>query len=180
MPPTEPADRGLSFEDAAAALQRGDFSWLAPVFEAEPHEPSCVAQWLLEGRFNDRPAALNEALACACFLGETALAELLLDQGADLLAGQGTGLNGLHWAANRGQLKTVQMLIARGLPLEVRNMYGGTVLGGTVWSAVHEPRAGQLAVIEALLQAGADVGEAAYPSGDPAVDALLARYLAGP
>ncbi len=179
MRPNEPADRGLSFEAAEAALQRGDFSWLAPLFRCEPQEPSSVAQWLLEGRFNGRPASLNEALTCACFLGETALAELLLAQGADLLAGQGTGLNGLHWAANRGQWQTVQMLIARGLPLEVRNMYGGTVLGVTVWSAVHEPRAAHLAIVEALLQAGADARQVDQPCGDPALDSLLKRYLDG-
>jgi hypothetical protein len=170
------AGEDLSFEEAAAALHRGDFSWLAPLFHSGPDGSSAIARWVSEGRFASDPAALNEALACACFLGETGLVESLLDHGADLVAGIGTGLNGFHWAANRGQLPTVRALIARRLPMEIRNSYGGTVLGSTVWASAHEPRPTHLGIIEALLDAGADVRHAAYPSGNDAVDRLLARF----
>ena len=67
-------------------------------------------------------------------------------------------------------------LIARCLPMEIRNSYGGTVLGGTVWSSVHEARPTHLEIIEVLLAAGADVSEAEYPSGSDAVDRVLRRY----
>jgi hypothetical protein len=40
----------------------------------------------------------------------------------------------------RGQLDVVRLLIRKKVPLEVKNMYGGTVLGTAVWSAVYEPR----------------------------------------
>jgi hypothetical protein len=55
-------------------------------------------------------------------------------------------------------------------------MYGGTVLGCAVWSAVYEPRPDHAPIIEALLEAGADVREAEYPSGSDAVDGLLRRF----
>jgi hypothetical protein len=170
-----PAAPGLTFEELSAALHRGDFSWLAPVFEGPPRG-SRLALWVEEGRFATDPSALNEAATCACFLGRTAWVHYLLDHGGDPIAGADTGLNGFHWAANRGQLQTVEALIARHLPMEIRNCYGGTVLGGTVWAAVHEPRPSHPAIIEALLLAGANVGEAEYPSGHDAVDALLRRF----
>ena len=50
------------------------------------------------------------------------------------------GFSGLHWAVEFAHLDTVKLLLARGAPLEVKNVYGGTVLGQAVWSAIHEPR----------------------------------------
>jgi hypothetical protein len=167
-----------AFDAAVLGLRRGDFSRLAPLFTSPAAGRAPIAVWVEQGRFAADPSALNEALACACFLGETEIVEYLLAQGADLVAGAGTGLNGFHWAANRGQLNTVRALLRHDMPLEVRNSYGGTVLGGTVWAALHEPRPTHLAIIEALLQAGAHVDAAEYPSGNAAVDALLRRYAA--
>ena len=57
-------------------------------------------------------------------------------------------MNAFHWAANRGQLKTVEMLARHGVPLEIRNSYGGTVLGTAVWSAIHEPKPDHIAIIK--------------------------------
>ncbi|MFM8326795.1 MAG: hypothetical protein ACKN9U_18190, partial [Pirellulaceae bacterium] len=72
----------------------------------------------------------------------------------------------------------VRLLIERGTPLEAVNMYGGTVLGATVWAAINEPRGGQLEVIELLLQAGAKVEQAGYPTENGAVDELFRRHAA--
>jgi len=126
--------------------------------------------------FANEPEALAEALTCACFLGHTSVAEYLLDQGVDPAAGFATGLNAFHWAANRGQLGTTKLLIDHKAALETRNMYGGTVLGTAVWSAINEPRGEQLRVIEELLKAGARIEEAEYPTGDERVDEVLQRY----
>lgn len=174
---TSPAPESLPpFEDVCAALHRGDFSRLVNVFENDPADASLIAQWVRDHRFAADISALNEAASCACFLDRTAMVEFLIDHGAEPVAGAGRGLNGFHWAANRGQLQTVHALIARGLPLETRNAFGGTVLGATVWASVHEARDTHPAIIEALLAAGADVSEAEYPSGSAIVGRLLERY----
>src|SRR5207245_2166775 len=97
----------------------------------------------------------------------------------DPAAGANTGLNAFHWAANRGQLDTVKLLLERKASLEIKSMYGGTVLGTAVWSAINEPRADHLAIIEALIAAGAKLDGAGYPTGNERVDEVLRRYGAG-
>jgi ankyrin repeat protein len=82
-------------------------------------------------------------------------------------------LNAFHWAVNRGQLSITELLIKHHAPMEVKNAYGGTVLGCAVFSAIHEPKPDHLRIIRALLAAGADVNAAAIPSGDMAVDEVL-------
>jgi len=166
------------FSGAVQGLQRGDFSRLAPLLEDRPLErrPCQIIEWCDKGYFAAEPAALAEALTCACFLGRTGVAEFLLDRGVDPAAGAGTGLNAFHWAANRGQSETVRLLIRRKASLGTRSMYGGTVLGTAVWSAINEPRPGHLQIIEDLLVAGARLVEAGYPTGHEQVDAVLRRH----
>jgi hypothetical protein len=153
------------FPAVLAGLHQGDFTKLDPLFAERPGPKAALSSWIAEGRFSDDPAALNEALTCACFNGRTTWVAYLLDHGADLVAGAGTGLNGFHWATNRGQLDTVQLLLDRGMPLELRNSYGGTVLGGAVWAAVHEPRPAHRAIVAALLASGARVEDASTLQG---------------
>ena len=119
---------------------------------------------------------LADSSICACFLGQTEVAEYLLTKGLDPSGGAGTGLNALHWAVNRGQLETVRLLLRHQTPLETRSMYGGTVLGTAVWSAIHEPKPDHLRIIEALLAAGADPNSVEFPTGRDDVDALLRPY----
>jgi len=167
------------FRAAIRDLEGGSFSRLEPLFRnlASSSHASCqIIEWYDLGYFKNEPKALNEALSCACFNGCTSVAKFLLDRGVDPLAGFGTGMNGFHWAANRGHLETVKLLIERKVPMEVENMYGGTVLGCTVWSAVHQPCANQHEVIESLLEAGANVDAAEYPSGNARVDEILRRH----
>ena len=176
---TSGVENDQQFRDAVRHLENGDFSHSDPLFRDDGSHgsaPSKIIEWYEAGYFKNEPKALNEALACACFNGRTSVAKFLMDRGVDPLAGFGTGMNGFHWAANRGQLETVKLLIERKVPMEVENMYGGTVLGCTVWSAIHEPRTGQLEVIEALLNAGANIGAAEYPTGNERVDELLRRH----
>lgn len=166
-----------SFREAVHRLREGSFTASEPFFaeRADAGGRCWIVEWFEQGLFANEPEALAEALACACFLGQTEVARFLLNHGVDVAAGNGTGTNGFHWAANRGQLETVKLLIERRAPLEIKNMYGGTVLGMAVWSAINEPRANHLAIIEALLVAGAKVGEAGYPTGNRAVDEVLRR-----
>jgi len=167
------------WHDALQGLRRGDFSRLEPLFEGDlgviGNRPQII-EWYEEGCFNNAPDALAEALTCACFLGRTSVAEYLLMRGVDPSAGAGTGLNALHWAANRGQLETVRLLVARKAPLETRSMYGGTALGTTVWAAIHETKPDHGQIIEELINAGACLDDAGYPTGDDRVDALLKRH----
>ena len=166
------------WRDALKGLERGDFSRLEPLFDKQPSldgDKCRVVEWYENGYFDNEPKALAEAFTCACFLGRTSVADFLLTQGVDPTAGTGTGLSGFHWAANRGNLDTIKMLIERKAPLELVNMYGGTVLGCTVWSAINEPRVDHVAIIEALLAAGASVDEAEYPTGNDRVDEVLRR-----
>ena len=168
------------FQSAVRGLEAGDFSRLEPLFmnDLPADGRRCpIIQWYDDGLFANEPVALAEALTCACFLGYTSVAEYLIEKGVDPAAGFKTGMNAFHWAANRGQLGTSMLLIKHKAPLEIKNMYGGTILGTVVWSAVNEPRGEQLRIIEELIKAGARVEEAAFPSGDERVDNILAAAL---
>lgn len=167
------------FQDAVQGLKAGDFSRLAPLFNNDSPDEGrrCpIIKWYEAGLFADEQMALDESLACACFLGCTTVVEYLLAQGIDLLAGDNTWLNGFHWAANRGQLETVRLLIRHKAPLETRNRYGGTVLGTAVWAAIHEPKPDHLSILEMLINAGARLDEVKYPTGDERVDEMLRRH----
>lgn len=73
--------RDAAFHDALQGLRNGDFSRLAPLFSGA--RPAQIIQWQEEGRFRNEPEAVAEALTCACFLGETEVAEYLLRRGED-------------------------------------------------------------------------------------------------
>jgi hypothetical protein len=166
------------FNDAIVGWRKGDFDRLAPLFADRATEPPLVLQWHKDARFEKHPAELAEVLSNACFLGRTSVVRALLDAGVDPAAGTGCGMDGLHWAANRGKLDTVKLLIDRGAPLETINMHGTTALGTAVWSAVNEPWWGpaQTEIIEALLQAGARVEAGGYPTGHEEIDRLLKQH----
>jgi Ankyrin repeats (3 copies) len=167
----------MTFEDFLRGLMDGDFSRLAPWFASQANGSAApVMQWFEQGRFAGEREALLEAFTCACFNGYRNVAEYLLAKGVDSSGGIRTGLNAFHWAANRGQLPVVELLIAERCPLETLNSYGGTVLGCAVWSAIYEPKPDHLKIIEALLNAGADIQSAEFPTGDAMVDDLLKRY----
>lgn len=145
-----PAVETSIWQQTARALDAGDFSWLDDFLSRE--NGSIVDLLTANGEPRDY---MNEAFTWTCFTGRTDDARALLDKGVDPTAGFKTGLAGFHWAANRGNLDTVTFLIDRKVPLEQKNMYGGTVLGSTLWSAVHEHREDHATIIELLIAAGA-------------------------
>lgn len=171
-------DDDATFTDALEGLHRGDFSRLERLFDERSgcSGKSRIVEWHGEGRFRDQPKALAEALTCASFLGRTNVAEYLLGHGVNPSGGAGTGLDALHWAANRGQLEAVRLLIRAKAPLETRSMYDGTALGTAIWSAIHEPRRDHLQIIEELLNAGAHLEDADYSTGHEHIDAILQRH----
>jgi len=158
----------MDLEGLRKALVRGDFSELEPQFKGSP---SPVETWLAEGQLADD--LLDEALTCAAFNGKTRVVKKLLDAGADPSAGMGTGMSALHWAANRGHLRSVKLLVQRFAPLERLNSYGGSVLSCTVWSYFNESRPAHLEIIRFLVEAGADPSAVQRPTGDPAIDEIL-------
>jgi hypothetical protein len=100
---------------------------------------------------------IEQAFITACMHGQNAIVEFLLDHGVDPSAQANSGQTGFHYAAHSGQLETVKLLLARNAPLEVKNMYDGTVLGQALWSAFNEPHQDHLAIVETLIAAGARV-----------------------
>lgn len=172
------------FEDATAGLIAGDFTKWEPIFVSSTDNPlQCqVVEWFDQGLFSDRQKALNEALTCACFLGHTDVAEYLMDQGVDPSAGDGTGFDALHWAANRGQQRVVEILIQRGVSMESVSRFGGTVLGTAVWSTLNEPKPNHVQIVKMLLDAGAELDGArlkdlGFPTGHQELDETLSRYV---
>ncbi len=119
---------------------------------------------------------LNEAFAYACGYGRNSVVEFLLTKDVDLAAPRGGGdQTALHWAVIGGNLDTVKLLLRHNAPLEVKNVYGGTVLGQTLWSAAHggDPDV-YIAILEALTAAGAKIPERHVPV-NTRVDAWLAQ-----
>jgi Ankyrin repeats (3 copies) len=129
----------MTFEEALRGLIAGDFSRLAPLFETQTRDSLCsIIRWYESGLFDSQPKALEEAFTCACFNGCTEIIAYFLTKGVNPDGGINTSSNAFHWAANRGQLKTVEILIRNKASLETQNSYGATVLGSAVWSAVHD------------------------------------------
>jgi ankyrin repeat protein len=179
MQPSTGSD--ATFADALQGLHKGDFSRLEALFDGESggagRRPRII-EWHEEGRFRNEPQALAEALTCACFLGRTDVATYLLMRGVDPSGGSGTGLNAFHWAANRGQIEAVRLLLRWKAPLEPRSMYGGNVLDTAVWSAINEPRPNHMQIIEELLKAGARLADEDWSTGHKEIDAILKSYKA--
>lgn len=116
------------------------------------------------------------ALIWACQFGRRTIAEFLIDEGVALGAQDGQGETALHWAAHYGHVEIVRLLIDRNAPLEVKNNYSGTVLGQTTWAAMNDPHENHPRVVEMLLDAGARIDQADYPTGNERVDDMLRRF----
>jgi ankyrin repeat protein len=112
----------------------------------------------------------------ACGYGKTDVVEFLLEKGVDLTSHSDDGQTGLHWAVIGGHLDTVKFLVRRNPPLEAKNIYGGTVLGQTLWSAAHDgdPEV-YIKIIETLIAAGAEVPRHHVPV-NKRVDDLLEKH----
>jgi ankyrin repeat protein len=137
----------------------------------------------LIARLAKRPGArLDQAFRVASGLGRTQTALAALDNGADPTQQDAEGFTGLHLAAFMGHLDTVEALLDRAnvrAVLEVKNIYGGTVLDGTVWAARNvQTHIERLPVIRKLIAAGANIAAVGpRPVSIPAIEALLAAGI---
>jgi ankyrin repeat protein len=130
---------------------------------------------------NATKAQMEAGFQWACEYGRNDVVEFLLDHGMDLQAGENIDETGLHWAAIGGHVDTIELLLQRGARLEARNCYGGTVLGQATWSAMNDDGGiDYVPVIKTLLDAGAMVEEADYPTGNQQIDEMLRHYGAKP
>jgi len=73
----------------------------------------------------------------------------VLDNGQDVNQVDGDGATALMGAAERNQVETLRLLLARGAPVDARDPYGNTALIRAAWR--WQPDA-----VEILLDAGAD------------------------
>ena len=158
-----------------AACATGDAASARSIAEREPHlvvEVKAMGGELL-ARFagTDNPPGVRQ----------------LLDLGVDVAAPftEGDGYHGepknslaIHVAAWRGRPAVVELLIARGTPIDPPDANGRTPLALAVkacvdsyWTERRSP-----ASVQALLEAGASVDGIAFPSGYDEVDALLRQY----
>jgi ankyrin repeat protein len=121
-----------------------------------------------------RNEELEKGFVWACAYGHNDVVAFLLDYGVDPSAGADVDMTGLHLAAHEGHLDTVKLLLAHNAPIEAKNVYGGTVLGGTLWSVIHHPMPAHREIVETLLAAGAKVGDD-WLTGNRSIDELLLR-----
>lgn len=123
---------------------------------------------------------LQSAFKLACLWGRLNVVEFLMDKGVNLRRDKDDGQTPIHCAAIGGQLEIIKVLLKQNVPLEVRNMYGGTVLGQTLWSAGHggDPKI-YAEIIKVLIAAGAKVPERHVPVNKP-IDKLLREYGSEP
>ncbi len=108
-----------------------------------------------------RPAPRRAPLLDAVKSGDTAAVRALLKQPNSANVGEADGTTALHWATDRDDLATAELLIRAGANVKAVNRYGVTPL----YSAAVN---GNAAMIERLLDAGADAN-AALPEGETAL-----------
>ena len=149
----------LLFQYAVAAMVRGDFSALESTVGGPEKFHEQIVEWYEKGYFADEQETLVEVFSAACMLGRAKTAEYLLDKGVNPYAGMKTGLSGFHYAASSGRLEVIKRLIDRKVPMEVKNMYNGTVFEQAIWSAVNEHTPDHAEIVERLIDAGAVVEE---------------------
>lgn len=145
------------WQRAVKALDEGNFTSLESTLGGSAGFDRQIIKWFGAGKFDGQAEMLAEALSCVCMLGRIETARYLLDNGVDPLTGMKTGLNGFHYAVSGGRLDVVKLLINRKVPMETRNMYGGSVWEQALWSAINEHKPDHAAVIEALIEAGAEI-----------------------
>ena len=186
----EPAEvlarRGARIDNVvvAAAVGREDLvrSFVVDRETLKPGVRLVAPSWL--GLRNDPAAHIELAFVWACKFGRAPVVEFLLGQGLDPGV-RDHEMTALHWAAAYRHIDLIKLLLKHGAPLEVENAWGGTVLDSTIYFAVNQPvdkprsspENDYVAVIETLIEAGADVRAVTpFPTGNARIDEVLKQH----
>ncbi|KAL7815057.1 hypothetical protein V8C44DRAFT_325221 [Trichoderma aethiopicum] len=89
-------------------------------------------------------------LIVASYYGHCAVAQLMIDEGADLEARDGFGLTPLSWAAYQGHETIIKLLVDKGASLKAKNLNGQTPL-------LLAADQGHKAIVKLLVDKGADL-----------------------
>jgi ankyrin repeat protein len=130
------------------------------------------------------PDVDRELVAKYCWETNTSYGavELMLDLGFPIAHPERNhGYTPLHNAAWAGSGDLVDLLIARGHPVDIRDPgYNATPLGYALYDCLVEKRhpEGEFArVVKALLEAGSPLTGVTYPTGDASVDDVLRAFV---
>jgi hypothetical protein len=136
------------------------------------------------GIVQELPDADRELLAKYCWETNTnyEAVKLMLDLGFPVAHPERNhGYTPLHNAAWAGSADLVELLIARGHPVDIRDpAHDATPLGYALHDCLVEKRhpEGEFTrVLRALLEAGSPREGVRYPTGDAAVDEVLSAYM---
>jgi ankyrin repeat protein len=154
---------------------------------------NCVLAWRPEaeaiakdhpGIVQELPDVDRELVAKYCWETNTNYdaVKLMLDLGFPVAHPERShGYTPLHNAAWAGSGDLVELLIARGHPVDIRDpAYDATPLGYALYDCLVEKRhpEGEFArVVKTLLDAGSPLEGVKYPTGDAAVDEVLRAYV---
>lgn len=173
----EPLRLALSFEypDSVQALLECGAKIRNIEVAAGLGELELVEKFIVEGGLARRE--LEEAFWCACKYGHTEVVKCLLKCGLDIDATGGANNTGLMLASQRGRRDTVEMLLDCGASVELKNDFGGSALGSTMYFLANHPviDADYAGVIELLLDAGSEFNFANKATGDDKVDNMLRK-----
>ena len=173
----EPLRLALSFEypESVQALLKCGAKIMNVEVAAGLGELELVERFIDEGDISH--GELEEAFWSACKYGHTGVAECLLKCGLDIDAKGGANNTGLMLASQRGRRDAVEMLLGCGASVELKNDYGGTALGSTMYFLANHPVIGAdyAGVIELLLDAGSAFNFADKATGDDEVDDMLRK-----
>ena len=173
----EPLRLALSFEypESVQTLLKCGAKIVNIEIAAGLGEFELVERFIDEGGVSSRE--LEGAFWSACKYGHTGVAEYLLKRGVNIDARGGANNTGLMLASQRGRRDTVEMLLGCGASVALKNDFGGTALGSTMYFLTNHPApdADYAGVIELLLNAGSELNFAGKTTGDDEVDDVLRK-----
>ena len=173
----EPLRLALGFEypESVQALLECGAKILNIEIAAGLGELELVERFIDEGDISS--GELEEAYWSACKYGHTEVVECLIKCGVDIDARGGANNTGLMLASQRGRRDTAEMLLDFGASVELKNDFGGTALGSTMYFLANHPvpDTDYAGVIELLINAGSEFNFADTLTGDDKVDDMLRK-----